>query len=480
MGAYRMTDAARLAATRRGCLVAWAGFGKTHLIAEAIAKYPDEKRQLVLTHTHAGVASLRSKLRQVGARSNSARVDTIAGWCFQYVVSFPETSGIGGVLPSDAAGWSRIHGAMSKMLELRWVRDIVSTSYSGVYVDEYQDCTEEQHAVVCRLAEFLPCRVLGDPMQGIFEFTGDMVDWDRDVRTMFDSLPELTTPWRWVESNPALGSWLISARKSLEMKGSLDLRDPAVQWRRLPESKAAAAIEKSKVCQEKMACSGSLVAIATWAGQCHNMAKKLSGVYSCVEKVDLDELYDYADRISQTSGLDRAGAVLEFAGCCMSNVSSANKWIANALERGNVVKPGAKYYRQYVSLSRVVAAGHDGMADAVIGAIDEITQVEGCHVYRRELLSEMRHSLREYATGRFSSLREAAWHARNATRQVARTPRGKLLGRTLLVKGLEFEHAVVLDAEQMDARNLYVAITRGSRSLTVLARQPVLTVQPRK
>jgi DNA helicase-2/ATP-dependent DNA helicase PcrA len=49
-----------------------------------------------------------------------------------------------------------------------------------------------------------------------------------------------------------------------------------------------------------------------------------------------------------------------------------------------------------------------------------------------------------------------------------------IVSRTVLVKGLEFDHALVLDADSMDAQNLYVAMTRGSRSLTVLSKRPVL------
>jgi chromosomal replication initiation ATPase DnaA len=45
-----------------GYVVAPAGFGKTHLIAAAL--HYAEKRQLVLTHTYAGVNALRRKLRQ--------------------------------------------------------------------------------------------------------------------------------------------------------------------------------------------------------------------------------------------------------------------------------------------------------------------------------------------------------------------------------------------------------------------------------
>ena len=38
----------------------------------------------------------------------------------------------------------------------------------------------------------------------------------------------------------------------------------------------------------------------------------------------------------------------------------------------------------------------------------------------------------------------------------------------LLVKGLEYDHAVVLDADSLDAKHLYVAMTRGSKSLTII------------
>ena len=44
----------------------------------------------------------------------------------------------------------------------------------------------------------------------------------------------------------------------------------------------------------------------------------------------------------------------------------------------------------------------------------------------------------------------------------------KLIGTTLLVKGLEYDHAVILDADALDAKDLYVAMTRGSKSLTII------------
>ena len=54
------------------------------------------------------------------------------------------------------------------------------------------------------------------------------------------------------------------------------------------------------------------------------------------------------------------------------------------------------------------------------------------------------------------------------------------VGTTLLVKGLEFHHAVVLDADAYDAKNLYVALTRGAKSLTVVSRAPVILPRTRQ
>jgi DNA helicase-2/ATP-dependent DNA helicase PcrA len=64
-----------------GYVIAPAGFGKTYLIAEAVSRSAD--RQLVLTHTYAGVNALRRKMRDLRARDGAFRVDTIASWALR-------------------------------------------------------------------------------------------------------------------------------------------------------------------------------------------------------------------------------------------------------------------------------------------------------------------------------------------------------------------------------------------------------------
>lgn len=52
-----------LAKQEKAVVVSAAGCGKTHLITEAI-KYSDSGRQLILTHTHAGVHSILNKVKK--------------------------------------------------------------------------------------------------------------------------------------------------------------------------------------------------------------------------------------------------------------------------------------------------------------------------------------------------------------------------------------------------------------------------------
>jgi len=45
----------------------------------------------------------------------------------------------------------------------------------------------------------------------------------------------------------------------------------------------------------------------------------------------------------------------------------------------------------------------------------------------------------------------------------------RAIGSTLLLKGLESEHTLILDAGVMTPENLYVALSRGSKSITVFS-----------
>ena len=95
-------------------------------------------------------------------------------------------------------------------------------------------------------------------------------------------------------------------------------------------------------------------------------------------------------------------------------------------------------------------------------------------IKRRDLYSAMVRAMREFDATQDAGLEEAAWNVRHRTSMVGRTPYARIVSRTLLVKGLQYDHAIVLNATSLSPEHLYVAMTRGAQSLTVLSEEPVL------
>jgi DNA helicase-2/ATP-dependent DNA helicase PcrA len=110
-----------------------------------------------------------------------------------------------------------------------------------------------------------------------------------------------------------------------------------------------------------------------------------------------------------------------------------------------------------------------------LSALAVLKTFPGAVLFRRELFEEMQRSLRLVIAGEATSLKDAVWQARNRTRFSGRRVGRCIIGRTLLVKGLEFDHCVLLDADGLGAKDLYVALTRGARSLTVLSRAQTIS-----
>lgn len=69
---------------------------------------------------------------------------------------------------------------------------------------------------------------------------------------------------------------------------------------------------------------------------------------------------------------------------------------------------------------------------------------------------------------------EMAVRAREQSRVKGRALPRRAVGSTLLLKGLEADVAVIIDTDLLNARDLYVAMTRGSRKLVICTSSPVL------
>lgn len=136
-------------------VIAPAGFGKTYTIAECIASYRGEKRVLVLTHTHAGIASLKEKFRLKNIPSSTYQLETICGFALNLVKAYHLNKD---EIPSLSDAGSLFHFAIehaTKILKALPIKKYLAIKYDHLIVDEYQDCTVGQHQMIMSLSTIL-------------------------------------------------------------------------------------------------------------------------------------------------------------------------------------------------------------------------------------------------------------------------------------------------------------------------------------
>jgi DNA helicase-2/ATP-dependent DNA helicase PcrA len=409
----------------------------------------------------------------MGNNPSDCVVETIAGWALAYASAFPQTSGIITSVPKTKEQWNCVYNGARNILVRGPLREIVGASYSGAYIDEYQDCTVQQHRLVLAIADIIPTRILGDALQGIFDFgDNEPVDWDRDIRPNFEELPPLTGMWRWENRNQALGRWLVTARNQLLQHQPIELRNAPVNWEKLPTTNAI--VRQLSVCLRiARQDSGSVVAIHRMPQQCHFIGSRLRGLYQCVEPIDSQDLFESAQRIQTSDGPAKAAEVIEFAGKCMTQVRSILSRVRTVYRSGSVPSTRQGPHSSVFDALRRVA--EEGSYAAVIAALEQIRSIPGVIVFRRELFDEMLRGVRAAIINGNGALDEALWRVRNRTRFSGRRLGRCVVGRTVLVKGLEFDHAIVLDADGMNAKDLYVALTRGAQSLTIFSQSQTIT-----
>lgn len=457
----------------RGSVTAPAGCGKTHLIADTLALHAGLKPVLVLTHTNAGAAALRQRMKRADVASAAFRVSTIDGFVMRLISMFPMRSAIDPrVLEISNPGndYPAIRDAALGLLQAGHLSTALRATYARVIVDEYQDCNLVQHSIVDALANDLPTVVLGDPMQAIFGFAGNrLVNWDRDVVPRFPSIGELATPWRWINAGmEELGRWLLQARAELQVGRAVDLRAaPAgMQWVHLD---AANAEERRRTAAHTRLQDGEetvlIIGDARNPRGRHQFTSQTRGATS-VETVDLGDLTSFARRfdLAQADALEH---LVNFAGDLMTGVGpAAFLGRVRTLQGGRARTPPTP-----AEEAALAFAARPGL-DAALQLLERLEGQDGARVYRPEMLYCCRSAMRAVTNGR--TFLEAVLLTRERNRHHGRPVSRRAVGSTLLLKGLEADVAVILQPEQMDRCNLYVALTRGAKRILVCSERSML------
>ncbi|MDC7684879.1 UvrD-helicase domain-containing protein [Asticcacaulis sp. BYS171W] len=458
----------------RGTITAPAGCGKTHLIADALARHSGSKPILVLTHTNAGVAALRGRLDRANVSPSLYRLTTIDGWAMRLLTLFPQRSGhdpriLSITDPRHHYPAIREHARL--LLAGRHIHDILAATYERLIVDEYQDCSIPQHEIVRHASAALRTCVLGDPLQAIFNFAGPTVDWEGQVRLTFPNAGELGTPWRWINAGEeAFGRWLLSIRPILFAGGSIDLgaAPPNVQW--VPLNGAddyRLRLQAGSVPLPHNDGRVLIMADATNPTGQREFAGQIPGGVT-VENVDMRDLVAFGEHFNLASP-NITSHVVNFAGSVMTNVGAfAMLQRLDSLRAGRARNPASP--AEQAALTFAENPTYSGAAIL----LEEIGKQGGVRAHRPAILRGAFDVLKACIGTDGILPAAAATSVRERSRLIGRPLAKRTVGSTLLLKGLEADIAVILNPSVMDRRHLYVAMTRGAKQLIICTQNRLL------
>jgi len=454
-----------------------AGTGKTQLIAAmAGVAARGGSASLILTHTNAGVAALRKRLKDFAVPQRMVHVDTIASWAFELVRHYPDLAGI---QIAPVPDWSQtpeyVRGAVN-VAQARAIKRMHSASFTYLFVDEYQDCNLNQHDLILEIAAAIPlAAVFGDRLQGIFDFSGEtLVDWDQHVFPSYPLLDREHAPWRWVGHNAELGQWLLDLRPQLVSGATLDLSQvsvPGFEWQPASHQAVADAASRFKTFEE------SVLILNQWRSDNARTAGRLGGTYAVMEDLNGRFMHENLATLESSDPDGYALWLALFAKSCFSGFGEINQPILRRLRRGEgfegLSRPGLE-----TTLAALEGLGTDPSLRNLVAAMRAIESAREGRLYCIEAWRDTLAAIEAVVRNPGESMRVNLSMIRDRLRYTGRRRQQRIVSRTLLVKGLEYDHAILCDADSIGSvRNFYVAITRPRKSLTILSRSSVIRMR---
>jgi DNA helicase-2/ATP-dependent DNA helicase PcrA len=197
----------------------------------------------------------------------------------------------------------------------------------------------------------------------------------------------------------------------------------------------------------------------------HQFTSQTHGATS-VETADLGDLTSFARRFD-LSRADALEHLVNFAGEVMTGVGAAT-----FLARIKTLQGGRARNAATAAEAAALALVARPKPSAAMHLLQQLEDQEGARVYRPEMLHCCRSAMR--AVSDDHTFLSAVLEVRERNRHHGRPVSRRAVGSTLLLKGLEADVAVILQPDQMDACNLYVALTRGAKRVLVCSVSSVL------
>ena len=457
----------------KSMLIAPAGFGKTHAIVECLKETKSIGKQLILTHTHAGVSSIKEKIKRENILNSSFEVETISSFAQKYVNAFYT----GNDIPSQEVSklyYPFIIEKANLLFKLKPIRQIISNTYKGFFIDEYQDCTLNQHNLITTLSELLPTHILGDFLQGIFGFNGEqLVDLNDEVlmKEFIQSKYELDKPQRWLNGNNApLGADLKCIRDLLINKSKIDLsKYSSIELNLISESDLYSPFKNYSKQIRNLFKENNVLLLHPDSTSIYprlDIIKRFNNAFTLVESIDDKDFYTLS---KDADLLTKENFRLKLIEICykLFNKTGVGIWFN---ERGLKNKTSIIDKAKSLLIDEQINTLETKICfigfSKLLKSIKELTDIK---CYRKELFYTFCKALVEAEIEKISVF-ESMNNKRNMTRRIGKKIYGRCIGTTLLTKGLEFDTVAILNAHKFDCpKHLYVALTRACKRLIIFS-----------
>ncbi len=447
-------------------IIAPAGHGKTEAIAEMVAL--TQGHQLILTHTNAGVFALQKRLQKKEVDPKKYSVQTIAAFCMRWCMAYPKTAEIDkNVTPQiDAkAFYKQLYPGTGKIFSNKWTRSVLANSYSGLFVDEYQDCTIEQHAVVCSMLPCFPVRILGDPLQGIFYWAGTLVDW----KTLIFPIEEpLTYPWRWEKTNPELGLWIRNMR--FKLLAALDGNSVSIDLINFPSFVQIVSPNDADLSfiMKSTQPFRSVIYLTNLENQQKLFARLSGGIFTTDETQECKELHEFAWKMDRLAGCERALAVMNFSADCATKIKAELGAYYKNLEKNCKNFSRIKKHKVASEIIEEICNSRFNEISPLLQWFNWIEKEPQFKIFRKELFFEVKHCIK-YASENTITFEDSARLIRNNNYCKKNSYSSRYLSsRTVLSKGLEFECVIIDLKTPMKAQDFYVALSRATKKIIIV------------
>lgn len=479
-------DAAGFMAALPASVVMPAGTGKTHLLAATARKIAlDGGRVLVLTHTNAGVFAIKNRLKLFGMAGGDAHVATITSFSFRLARAYPVLGELivpKVMVPTDSPAYVR---AAAKVIAAGHIKAVLAASYTHVLIDEYQDCNIDQHELVLALRGAVSqMGILGDNRQAIFGFSDSLPDWE-DVIADFPEHTDIDPqPHRWKGHNDSLGDWLLQVRDRLLPGATLNLTGgnypDRVTYSNIAGNRGGLTAAALSLLNEPP--DETVLIVAANDGIGRHLAGELKGTYTVMEEIEGKFMTKWLDKLEQTEPAGYASWLFEFTKKCHAGHGALEpkpigKRYADQRTGADLLTAKREPVRVAIeALDRLVT---NPTLDELAAAMDVIPTTGALRLHSHEAWYDVKTAIRgAIAHGDDTTvLREELAKARDALRHAGRRERRRIISRTLLVKGLEYDHVLIADiGRHPQVNDLYVALTRARKSIHILGTTDTITL----